>query len=331
MDLACEQKEKLWWQQHNFDEFVATRVQLGHAYREAAKALGVPVSQVTIFGSHHTDGYQAMIEKFPQLADESRRGLGLGRKRQRAMNRDAYVEAVVQEQARQRKQAGCSTCELDADKMATVASAVSKKDREFAARMAQAYYEQDRQQDLLEELTAPAKVEEPCLSAAAVAYEGLAELPEQFGRSLMESRSTALACNLADEAITNRFPKGFGLDRNTLHKAGLSITGHPLLHKQFAYGMRYSLPARLGSDSGSEGGAESSTDTGPETEDTMEESWEIQQNLREAGSQNTGNALEPAALQTDAQTYGIREQYRMWRVGALDEVRQTQSPGPSLC
>jgi hypothetical protein len=200
--------------------------------------------------------------------------------------------------------------------MAAVASAVSIKDREFAARTAQAYYEQDRQQDLLEELTAPAEVDEPCFSAAAVAYEGLAELPEQFGRSLTESRSTELACNLADEAITNRFPKGFGLDRNALHKAGLSITGHPLLHKQFAYGMRYSLPARLGSDSGSEGGAESSTDTGPETEDSSPETE----------TQNTGSALEPAALQTDARTYGIREQYRMWRVGALDEVRQTQSP-----
>jgi len=285
---------------------------------------------VTIFGSQYKDGYQAMIEKFPQLADESRRGLGLGRKRQRAKNRDAYVEAVVQEQARQRKQAGRSTCELDADRMAAVASAVSKQDRDFAARMAQAYYEQDRQQDLLGEPAAPAEVGEPCRSAAAVAYEGLAELPEQFGRRLT---STELACNLADEAIASRFPKGFGLDRTALHKAGLSITGHPLLHKQFAYGMRYSLPARLGSDSGSEG-----TDTGAETEDTMEEGCEprrchseIQQNLREAGPQNTGAgaALEPAALQTDARTYGTREQYRMWRVGALEEARQTRSPSPN--
>jgi len=229
---------------------------------------------------------------------------------------------VEDEQARQRSQDGCSTWELDADKMAAVASAVSKKDRDFAARMAQAYYEQDRQQDLLEELTAPAGVGEPFFSAAALAYEGFAELPEQFRRSLTDSTITAMACNLADDAITNRFPKGFGLDRNTLHKAGLSITGHPLLHKQIVHGKRYSLPADPSHDSGEESAAESGTDTGAETEDTMMKGCEPSQNQNEI-HQISREAGLPATLRTDTRTYGSREQYRMWRIRALDEVRQT--------
>jgi len=328
MELTCEQKEKLWWQPHNFDEFVAIRVELGHAYKEAARALGVPVSQVTIFGSHEHQGYKAMIEKYPQLADESRRGLGLGRKRQRAMNRDAYVEAVVEEQARQRKQTGCSTCELDANRMAAVASAVSKKDREYAARIAQSYWEQDQdhEQDFVERPQTP-------WGEAAVVVDIRPSLSD--GSSLPDSIPTDLACILADEVICGveneftsqkSFPKGFGLDKQTLHRAGLSITGHPLLRKQMLRTHTSTSSPRPHSwDSGSESGASSGGETSAETDGS--ESIRVSSRPRRCNSEilseeSLHKKLDATELQTDARAYGSREYYRLWRKAAMDEARQ---------
>jgi len=359
MDLQPEQKEWLWWQPHNFDEFLAMRVELGHAYREAAKALGVPMSQVTIFGSHEEDGYQAMIEKFPQLADESRRGLGLGRKRQRAMNRDAYVAAVVEEHARQREEAGSSAFKPDFERMAAVASTVSKKDRDFAAKMAKAYYEQDREKDLLEGPQASAGDETSHSSAATRAYDGLPELPEHFdfGPPVSESKATELACNLADEVIhgsenklptPSRFTKGFGLDRNTLHKAGLSITGHPLLRRQHLGNKRYTCPALklspllADSDGGSEF-SDSGADTSAETDGSddfaglrrSQSEWVHGAELRARAQSESLHDIESrsptsdqVALMTDARAYGSREQYRLWRMAALDEKRQADADSP---
>jgi len=86
-DLS-DQKAELWWQQSDYAEFLRVRVELGKAYRDVAKRRGVPVDSA--------------FPAEPSLAHESRRGLGLGRKRQREKNRRQYIEAVLQEQKRQR-------------------------------------------------------------------------------------------------------------------------------------------------------------------------------------------------------------------------------------
>ena len=65
-----------------------------------------------------------MCEAYPRLKDESRRGLGLGRKRQRAKNRDAYIAAVVKEQRRQHE-LGMQ----DEEGLARVAMRFSQKDQ----------------------------------------------------------------------------------------------------------------------------------------------------------------------------------------------------------
>ena len=66
-----------------------------------------------------------MINSSPSLKDESRRGLGLGRKRTRAKNRVAYISAVAKEQRRQHE-LGI----VDEDALARVATRFSKNDQQ---------------------------------------------------------------------------------------------------------------------------------------------------------------------------------------------------------
>lgn len=70
------------------------------------------------------------------MKDESRRGLGLGRRHQRARNRDAYVAAVLSEQRRQRAM-GVRDPEL----IAALARKVSRRDTEYAHYLAKMYFE----------------------------------------------------------------------------------------------------------------------------------------------------------------------------------------------
>lgn len=103
--LPAERKAEIWWGPEDFAAFLSVRVQLGKVYRQAARQLGVEIFKVSSEGSHREEAYAHMVSQFPELAQESRRGLGLGRKNQRARNRDAYIAAVLREQARQRRAA----------------------------------------------------------------------------------------------------------------------------------------------------------------------------------------------------------------------------------
>ena len=51
------------------------------ATKAAAQKMGVELNSVCSVGVHSFAGYQMMRETYPGLKDESRRGLGLGRKR----------------------------------------------------------------------------------------------------------------------------------------------------------------------------------------------------------------------------------------------------------
>ena len=118
-----EKREHCWWQPDDFGHFLRTRLDIAEAYKTAAQSLGVEILDVSSVGSHAKAAHQATIEAYPSLKDESRRGLGLGRRHQRARNRDTYLAAVINEQGRQR-QYGLR----DTEALATVAREVSRKD-----------------------------------------------------------------------------------------------------------------------------------------------------------------------------------------------------------
>merc|ERR1719330_31299 len=101
--LPAKRKADLWWTPDDFEKFLEVRMNIAKAYQVAAKQLGIDVMQVSSIGAHGDEAYRAMVELKPELADESRRGLGLGRKKQRAKCRECYVTKVLEEQERQEK------------------------------------------------------------------------------------------------------------------------------------------------------------------------------------------------------------------------------------
>ena len=145
VDIADDKKAQLWWQQDDFDEFLKVRIEIAKAYKAAAQTLGVEFNAVCSVGAHSFAGYQAMSEAYPSLKDESRRGLGLGRKRSRAKNRVAYISAVTREQKRQH-----DLGIVDEEALSRVAGRHSKNDQEYAHFLAQTYYEQDRADEAAE-------------------------------------------------------------------------------------------------------------------------------------------------------------------------------------
>lgn len=144
VDIADDKKAQLWWQQDDFDEFLKVRIEIAKAYKAAAQTLGVEFNAVCSVGAHSFAGYQAMSEAYPSLKDESRRGLGLGRKRSRAKNRVAYI-SVTREQKRQH-----DLGIVDEEALSRVAGRHSKNDQEYAHFLAQTYYEQDRADEAAE-------------------------------------------------------------------------------------------------------------------------------------------------------------------------------------
>lgn len=234
-DVPTDVKSKIWFQQEDFDLFLNTRVDIGKAYRAAAKKLGLEIMQVSSVGSHGDEGYLAMIQAYPDLKGESRRGLGLGRKRQRAKSRDAYIAAVLNEQRRQQRAAAQSGVPfvLDEHALSAAARQESEKDMEYALELANTYYRQDR----AVEANAPAcdEVVDPCRDEDSPSPPMKQNTSSsELGSGLEESPSTLLrgtSFNLNDEGAERSPPgtlaaKGFGLSREKLQMVGLSATGH---------------------------------------------------------------------------------------------------------
>lgn len=215
-EIPPEKRGHLWWQPEDFVNFLRSRLDIAEAYKAAAHSLGVEMCNVTSVGRHAKEAYAATIEAYPSLKDESRRGLGLGRRHQRARNRDAYLAAVVNEQGRQ-LQFGISDC----DALALVARKVSQKDREYAHFLAKMYYEQDHADE----------------------SDGL-ELDGRMSNddSPDSPRRNASLAQIFMEEVEDRSPsregqscprsKGFGLSREKLREVGLSATGHVLSKSQ---------------------------------------------------------------------------------------------------
>mmetsp|Transcript_6412 Transcript_6412/g.17455 ORF Transcript_6412/g.17455 Transcript_6412/m.17455 type:complete len:266 (-) Transcript_6412:113-910(-) len=194
--------------------------------------MGVNILEVSSVGAKGAEAYQAMVKLFPELKDESRRGLGLGRKKARARNRDSYIAAVLQEQSRQREGGPRSDTDV-ADAIAAAAMAVSDKDREYAHYLARTYYEQDKMEDWEAEPQPSRGRAEPASPAAKLPGRN----PSDRSISSHDSGDVAgsppeeieaLRENDAEAARTRLNTKGYGLSRDRLQAYGLSATGHAL-------------------------------------------------------------------------------------------------------
>eukprot|EP00928_Gymnodinium_smaydae_P039907 TRINITY_DN27160_c0_g6_i1.p1 TRINITY_DN27160_c0_g6~~TRINITY_DN27160_c0_g6_i1.p1 ORF type:complete len:451 (-),score=52.25 TRINITY_DN27160_c0_g6_i1:216-1568(-) len=235
--LSPEVKKDIWWSTADYEEFLRVRLELAKAYKVAARKLGVNVG--------------GAYPPVPELAHESRRGLGLGRKVQRARNRDTYIQAVLREQERQKQayEGDCFTnSECDTELLSRVAQRFSEKDRRYAVEQAIMYYERDRQRDLedetIPEVTPEIASERDDASSRATGDESediplpsrdtySEELIDEDEQDVTESLRGASKGSVADIDLPTipRFStaaKGFGLSRETLSKAGLSCTGHKL-------------------------------------------------------------------------------------------------------
>lgn len=210
-EMPPEKRGHLWWQPDDFVNFLRSRLDIAEAYRAAAHSLGVDMCNVSSVGRHVKEAYAATIEAYPSLKDESRRGLGLGRRHQRARNRDAYLAAVVNEQGRQ-LDVGIS----DSNALALVARQVSQKDREYAHFLAKMYYEQDHadsdESDGFEFDGRMSNDDSPNSPSR------IASMAQIFMEEV-EDRSASR------EGQSCPRSKGFGLSREKLREVGLSATG----------------------------------------------------------------------------------------------------------
>lgn len=84
-ELPPDSKRQLWWSPEDFESFLRAHVQIAEAYSQAVER-----------------GEAELFRSDPVLANDSRRGLGLGRGPMRASNSQAYFTAVMDEQDRQR-------------------------------------------------------------------------------------------------------------------------------------------------------------------------------------------------------------------------------------
>ncbi|CAE7423992.1 cgt [Symbiodinium necroappetens] len=241
LDLPENRKAALWWQPDDFAEFLKVRLEIAKAYKTAAQSLGVEMPSVCSVGPHARRAYVAMVEAYPSLKDESRRGLGLGRKRQRAKNRDAYIAAVVKEQQRQH-----DLSHFDEEAIAAVAMRVSQQDRDYAHFLAKMYFEQDRADEAGTTIDAD-------ITAALFNLNNPASIADDRGCSketIDDEENSPSRQHTQQQPGEDRYTeeevkwegtpqgthsvaltKGWGLSKDKLQAAGLSATGHSLLKR----------------------------------------------------------------------------------------------------
>jgi len=258
---GAAEKAALWWQANDFAEFLRVRVAMGRAYRAVAKRRGVKID--------------ISSPPEPDWAHESRRGLALGRKRAREKNRQLYINAVLEEQSRQRKEMLLSVQEapvsnlrpmsfvMDLEKLAEVARQISERDRCYAFEQAKKEYERTLRGEANEKKGFPALISGSVvagtwteLGKGASAPSSQPESPQKQvpysptgdaypllrGKSFLlfpdidsdervvagsqEDESSSMQRSVSPESRSSS--KGFGLSRDDLEQAGLTVTGHLL-------------------------------------------------------------------------------------------------------
>ncbi|CAE8634208.1 unnamed protein product [Polarella glacialis] len=149
-----------------------------------------------------------------------------------AKNRDAYIAAVLKEQKR--------LWELDVDypeeALARVAAKYSEKDRSYAHLLAQSYYEADRAPG-----SADGKDDVPTLAFASL-FSRVPSFSEEDSLALnAENNSLIILDDQAEQteplspaaierkSTKGQASKGFGLSRDTLKTAGLSVLSFAVL------------------------------------------------------------------------------------------------------
>lgn len=310
----AEKKAILWWQPSDFEDFLQRRVDLGKAYRATAKKLGLQIDQVSSVGSHGDEGYRAMIQICPMLKGESRRGLGLGRKKQRALNRLNYLATVLGEQRRQQLQASeeGQPCRLDWEKIGTIARKVSEKDLKYAQKLAQLYYNQDRDAEASAPVPVPPPPPTPPPSAEepAPASESEGEPTSPAG---MQTRSTSFGLNdKEDERQPSRASltgKGFGLSQEALQKAGLNASGNYFLTRR-----RQMHQLTFRSDEANSSADGDDEDAEESLELTMSQYVEQYKKWRSGKATHIGMPGQGGRLKTDDD---LREEYRAWRMNGM--------------
>eukprot|EP00445_Apocalathium_hangoei_P009793 CAMPEP_0203868600 /NCGR_PEP_ID=MMETSP0359-20131031/17198_1 /ASSEMBLY_ACC=CAM_ASM_000338 /TAXON_ID=268821 /ORGANISM="Scrippsiella Hangoei, Strain SHTV-5" /LENGTH=483 /DNA_ID=CAMNT_0050787037 /DNA_START=71 /DNA_END=1522 /DNA_ORIENTATION=- len=328
IDESADRKTALWWQQADFEKFLQDRVDIAKAYRAAAKKKGLNLTQVsTEHGTHADEGYRAMLEVNPRLKDESRRGLGLGLKRQRTKNRVAYIAVVVEEQTRQLEAATSVPFRLDVEVLAAAAQRASAQDLEHAHHMAGMDFEREQAREQALQVasceTSKALEGQPIL-ATHESFPWQSEGPEDYS-GLVHSASFSLNDELEPTAATpgNLPPpsqsfssKGFGLSREKLQNFGLSATGRTIsLYKRLRQ-LNIAQPSSQHSDLAGESDGKS-TD-----EDGLNVSSEHAEYLAQYRNWRRG-ALVRAGMPgySDIKTYGTRQEYRVWRAWQATPVR----------
>jgi len=199
-NLSEVAKKELWWRPTDFQEFLEARMAIARSYQQ-----------------HVRDG---TMDSFPAdllARNESRRGLGLGRSKVRLNNTRAYLDAVVQEQARQRL-AG----RLDPERLASVALAVSASDLEYS--MANAASDAKEARAYCSEATAASEGGEPEGSMPRVPTMARIKKVESFGLFHTEE-DTDEESGEEDGPSLAADAAGFGVSHELLVQNGLRATG----------------------------------------------------------------------------------------------------------
>jgi len=128
---STELKDDLWWNAEDFQEFLRVRVALWQEYKDAAK-------------QNRLRGHSFDIQD-PMLRSESKRGLGLGRVKLRQNNTKRYIQTVLKEQSRQRREANWQPgVPIDVEKIAEAARKVSASDVQYSIKRAEKDFEETR-------------------------------------------------------------------------------------------------------------------------------------------------------------------------------------------
>lgn len=324
-ELPEREKADVWWQQEDFQEFLRVRIEIGQAYKKVAKQLGVDIIKVSCSGAYGYEGYKAMVQAMPELAGESRRGLGLGRKRQRAKSRDAYIRAILDEQKRLKEEAFADGRPflLPSGALSRTASKVSDKDTKYAHFLAKQYYEQDLLDDCVEvqpqgsifkQQSSPCSVEPARQSSDETSARNAQLAAIVGGNSFTTVRGASFLCLSDDEErdkqLKKSFSKGYGLSREKLQQYGLSANGHHLARRQ----LKSRLPEQKPNDDSDASDAGESAAEGGDDNSDMEDREDFVSEYRNwrMGSSNLGGG-DSSTLSESQREYGTRDQYRVWR------------------
>lgn len=249
---ATPLRPKLWWQRQDFTNFKEARRNVSKVYKDVAKKKGIPI------GSD--------FPPEPSLIGDSRRGLGLGRARQRAKNTSEHLAAILSEQDKQDRLAAAATSPTGSSSVTAMFSrgrdlttpkdnalrAVSIRfsefDRLYAIEKAFKYYRSFLEEKAPKEKTGKAEPlvlplptappdqpdsddshsDEPLVGRSPQSeYTGIRRNASFFIDAIDDETDSLYGSEQCQHPKV-KYLKGFGLSGNELKEAGLSASGRDL-------------------------------------------------------------------------------------------------------